>query len=50
MTLATFIQIDQRAALILSLAAGVIAAFAIAPDQAMGIVEQAIRLLQGAMP
>lgn len=50
MTLATFIQIDRQAAIILALAAGLIAGFTIAPDAAMGVVEQAIAMLQGAMP
>lgn len=48
--MATFIQIDRQAAIILALAAGGIAGFAIAPDQAMGVVERAISMLQGALP
>lgn len=48
--MATFIKIDQRAALILSVVGGVITAFVVAPDAATGVVEQGIQLLQGAMP
>lgn len=48
--MATFIQVDQRAAMILAGAASVITSFVIAPDAAMGVVEQAIQMVQGAMP
>lgn len=48
--MATFIQIDQRAAMILAGAGAIIASFVIAPDAAMGVVEQLIQAVQGAMP
>lgn len=48
--MATFIQIDQRAAMILAGTGALIGAFAIAPDASMQLVDQLIQAVKGVMP
>lgn len=44
-----FFKIDERAAMILAGTAAIIAAFVLAPDAAMGVVESIIQAIQGVL-
>lgn len=48
--MATFIQIDEKAAAVIVAAVGIGVAFTVAPDQSMALVERAMQAISGVLP